>query len=661
MVSMLKKEERVRKVMIIGLDAPLVKSVKKYAEIGKMPNIQRLIESGTWAENCLVPHPTITPPNWTTIATGAWPGTHGITCFHVHKPGTDLDQTHQAFVSGDCQAEYLWEAAQKSKKKTILMNYPSTWGTNLKNGIQIGGAGIGLNEWRIDENEVPLRGLLARISISGGLLFSTEEYPEGNLIEFCPAKGWSNTLSVEKALETELPIIPRRAKHEVKEKRWFLLIQNTDDKGYDQAMIFREKSEKEPLTVLKVGVWSKTIKETFETKQGLKKGIFKCKLLELSKDGRRVKLYFSPICQTDGWARPKEVAHELKDMPGLPLPCIDVNTSYNLEWFGLDTHVELFDFQHQWMGEASYQLLKNHPWDIFFLHAHSPDHSYHSYIKQLEPTTCKDKNRISEFEKAECGLHQSLDRMVGRLLEASDEETLVIVTSDHGAIPTRGGFNVAQILTDAGLTVLKENRDTGESEIDWGKTKAVAQRSVYVYVNLKGRDPKGIVKSGEEYEKVREEVIRALHQYRDSETGINPVIFALRREDARLIGLHGEMIGDIVFGIGKGFGGNVGEMHGQQVPTEEYGMGSLHGLFIMTGPGVKKNYRMKRTIHLADIVPTICFLTNFPIPKDAEGAVIYQALKNPDKKSYELQTLRKNYARLKRAYEVEKDTTHTYF
>ena len=121
------------------------------------------------------------------------------------------------------------------------------------------------------------------------------------------------------------------------------------------------------------------------------------------------------------------------------------------------------------------------------------------------------------------------------------------------------------------------------------------------------------------------------------------------------------MIGSIVFGLGKGFGGNVGGIRGQQVPTEEYGMGALHGLFITRGSGVKKNYRMKRTVHLVDIVPTICFLTNFPILEDAEGAVLYQALENPDRKSYQLKTLRKNYARLKRAYEVERDTTHTYF
>ena len=656
-----KKKTEARRVMLIGLDAPIVKSVKKYVGAGKMPHVQRLIESGVWAENCLVPHPTITPPNWTTIATGAWSGTHGITCFHVHKPGTDLNQTYQAFLSRDCRAEYIWEAAQKVGKKTILMNYPSTWGTNLKDGIQLGGVGLGLNDWRIDENGAPLPLYFARYSISADLLFSTEEYPEAHLIDLHPARGWKNAPQAKRSLEAELPVVGRRTKDRIKPKKWFLLVQDTDGQGYERAMIFKSKEDRKPLVALSLRKWSKTIKEVFETNQGLHEGVFKCKLLQLSKDGQDVKLYFSPICQTNGWAKPKEIAAELKNMPGLPLPCNAINATYNMEWFDLDTHVELFDFQHQWLAEASCQLLNNHPWDIFFLHAHCPDHSYHSYIKGLEPTTCKDRSRIPEFTAAESAFYQSLDRMIGRLLKAADEETLVVITSDHGAIPARGAIRVDQILIDAGLTVLKKNSSAHNPEIDWDKTRAIAQRSIYVYVNLKGRDPKGIVEPGREYEEVREEIIRALHEYKDPETGINPIIFALRREDARMIGLYGEMIGDVVFGIGKGFGGKGGGMHGQQVPTEEYGIGSLHGLFIMSGPGVKKNYRMKRTMWLTDIVPTICFLTDFPIPEHAEGAVLYQALENPDQRIRELETLKKNYARLKRAYDVESETSHTYF
>lgn len=77
-----------RKVAVIGLDCALPALIEKHIAEGHLPTFKKLIEGGMIADNCLVPYPTITPPNWASIATGAWPGTHGITDFHVHLPGT---------------------------------------------------------------------------------------------------------------------------------------------------------------------------------------------------------------------------------------------------------------------------------------------------------------------------------------------------------------------------------------------------------------------------------------------------------------------------------------------------------------------------------------------------------------------------------------------
>ena len=109
-----KKEGKMvaEKCVVIGWDAPIVKSIKKYVKEGVMPNVEKLIREGVWGENCLVPHPTITPPNWTTIVTGSWPGTHGIICFNLLKENT-LEKTYMAFFKDDCKSEYIWEAAER--------------------------------------------------------------------------------------------------------------------------------------------------------------------------------------------------------------------------------------------------------------------------------------------------------------------------------------------------------------------------------------------------------------------------------------------------------------------------------------------------------------------------------------------------------------------
>ena len=75
----------------------------------------------------------------------------------------------------------------------------------------------------------------------------------------------------------------------------------------------------------------------------------------------------------------------------------------------------------------------------------------------------------------------------------------------------------------------------------------------------------------------------------------------------------------------------------------------MRGLFIRAGPGVKKGTVIDRNVWLTDVVPTICFLAELPVPRDCEGAVVYQALEDPDAKMKELRSLRSALQRYKQA------------
>jgi predicted AlkP superfamily phosphohydrolase/phosphomutase len=206
---------------------------------------------------------------------------------------------------------------------------------------------------------------------------------------------------------------------------------------------------------------------------------------------------------------------------------------------------------------------------------------------------------------------------------------------------------VADVLVKAGLLVYKPVSDGQSKQVDWTKTKAVDQRRVHIYVNVRGRDPEGIVAPGDEYEQVREAAIAALHEYVDPKTGVKPIVLALKQEDARIIGQYGARSGDIIYAVDPRFG----KEHGIHLPTAKIGMGDLRTLFILKGPGVKQGVEIERTVWLTDIVPTICRLTELPVPAQAEGAVIYQALEDADDQVKELQSLRRNVERLKRMVE----------
>jgi predicted AlkP superfamily phosphohydrolase/phosphomutase len=649
--------KRPSRVVVIGFDAPIVKTVQWFIRSGRLPNLARLCRRGVWANHCLVPHPTITPPNWTSIVTGAWLGTHGITCFHVHTPGDPLLKIHQAFLAEDVQAEYFWNAAAREGKRAIVMNYPTTYGRSVRNGILIGGAGLAVNEWRNNPTEwgTPL-------SACGDAFFSTEPGAQVTQIETRPAGGWKNAPKSPLLLEAELPLPGRGALVPLKPTTWHLLLAASKGRKLDTAYVCPTKDAETAFARLRVGQWSPRCFTKVRTEKGTVEAVFLMRLQELAPSGSTVKLYATALCQLSGWASPPSVCRELRDVPGLPIPN-SFYGSHGLGWIDSRQLVDLIDVQNTWLGAAAARLMKTQPWDIFAMHAHCPDHCYHAFLNKLDPAVCPDKKAVAEYRAAELGFYQSLDRMVGTILKAiGEDETLVLITSDHGAVPTVGRFDkdfkwfgVGELLTKAGLTVWKKDRKTGKDVVDWSKTKAVAQRSVYVYVNLKGRDPQGIVKPAD-YDAVCDEIVRVLYDYTDPKTGTKPVAFALKKSDARIIGLYGDYVGDVVYGVRPEVSGE----HGRQLTTGDYGIGDMRGLLIMAGPGVKKGIELDRTVWLTDLVPTICYLTGFPVPAQAEGAVLYQALTDPDLPGAAEARIREELSKLDAIKSAERSLTHSY-
>src|SRR4030067_22795 len=106
-----------RKALLVGIASAIGGRGRRYAEAGLLPVGQRLLREGCFAENCLPPLPTLTTTNWVTLSTGAWPGTHGITDFNVHRPGDDFYACPQGFDSRDCRAAFIWGAAERRRER----------------------------------------------------------------------------------------------------------------------------------------------------------------------------------------------------------------------------------------------------------------------------------------------------------------------------------------------------------------------------------------------------------------------------------------------------------------------------------------------------------------------------------------------------------------
>ncbi len=660
-----------KKVMVIGIDAAIAPQMYKYAQEGHMPQVKRLLDNGVYGPNCTPPFPSITPPNWATIATGATINTHNVSCFNVHVPGDELTEVHQGFDSSDVHAEYIWEAAEKVGKKAIVINYPTSYPARMKEGWQVCGVGLAPNEWRTRDVKQWEDGF--KVSVAYDQIWTTGFKMVGTDIEMQPAKRWENAPAARKAVEAELPLEYRKAKDKVKDYTWNALVLDSEGKGFDRVFISETKDAGAAIADLKVGQWSDTIVREFQTAAGPKKAAFKIKLLELSANGEDLTIYRTALCGLDGWDFPAGLAAELP-LKGLPLPYPGYQ-GHKLGWIDVQTLNEILEMSHEWLAEVGHYLVTHKDWNIYYMHVHTPDWAYHVFSNLADRATAANDEEYATYHAAEQFMYESLDRLIDRITSGADEdETVFVLTSDHGAKPTGNKVYPGQILADAGLTVFKKAAAEGEhggedgvvgalakvkagasgdiaskfqefGEIDWGKTRAIVQRSCHVFINLKGRNPQGIV-DPKDYEAVQDEIIAALHNFTDPVTGKKPIALALKREDAKMIFMGGEYIGDVVYALDGRFYGQ----HGGHLGTESYGsIGDLHSLFMMSGPGVKKGEVIERTIWLQDVVPTLCYLADLPVPAQCEGGIVYQALEDPNLKLNELESVKRRYEKMRKS------------
>ena len=117
------------KIIILGVDGMDPALTRRFVDEGIMPNVKKFLERGVAREDLVMQggHPTITPPMWTTMATGTCPGTHGITCFW--NPDMEhLDTLSYALDSRKCKSEPLWNVFAEAGKKTLVWQWPgSSW------------------------------------------------------------------------------------------------------------------------------------------------------------------------------------------------------------------------------------------------------------------------------------------------------------------------------------------------------------------------------------------------------------------------------------------------------------------------------------------------------------------------------------------------------
>jgi hypothetical protein len=139
--------------------------------------------------------------------------------------------------------------------------------------------------------------------------------------------------------------------------------------------------------------------------------------------------------------------------------------------------------------------------------------------------------------------YQQMDAIVGEAMKVLGKDDVLIVLSDHGFSSWRRSVNYNTWLVENGyMTLTGQGKEAdlemlfGQGEfwpnVDWSKTKAYAMGLGEIYINVKGREGKGSVAPGAEYEAVRQELIERLGNLTDPVNGRRAVAHVYTREQA---------------------------------------------------------------------------------------------------------------------------------
>ena len=269
-------------------------------------------------------------------------------------------------------------------------------------------------------------------------------------------------------------------------------------------------------------------------------------------------------------------------------------------------------------------LLETRPWDLFFMVEMGTDRIHHGFWRFTDP-----EHRLYEpgnpFEHAMLDYYKRLDAKIASLLRHADDDTAVLVVSDHGAKRIDGGICVNEWLRREGYLVLKEEpteptRLTPDM-IDWPKTTAWGEGGYYcrLFVNVRDREPEGLV-APEDYERVRTELKEKLEALGDDQ---GRPIGTLAHRPEELYEVRNGVAPDLMVYFGDLYWRSVGQVGTGTVHVFENDTGpddanhAYEGLYILAGGGAPLGRGPERQI--VDVAPTLLTLLGEPVPAEMEG------------------------------------------
>jgi predicted AlkP superfamily phosphohydrolase/phosphomutase len=309
---------------------------------------------------------------------------------------------------------------------------------------------------------------------------------------------------------------------------------------------------------------------------------------------------------------------------------------------------------------AIFKLLAERPTDALVVVFETPDRLQHWAWQAIEEALVGEEAIArTPLHEAVAACYRELDRVVGRLLnEAVGPDSHVLFVSDHGFGPLHSRFHVDQWLAQQGWLayaggkatvrqrlrgplqrikrllprslLLKGRRTFAVSRIiNWQQTRAYSGPTMEhaVYINLRGREPEGVV-APDDFDALRQEIAQALLAVRDPRAGRDePVVQAAALREQLYQGPFVAEAPDMVFTLAPGYEPTSELSSGgvwSDARSEGAGIHQPAGILILLGPGVTPGARLPDQ-NMVDVLPTMLYALGLPVSTALDGAIVKTA------------------------------------
>lgn len=518
-----------KKVIVIGLDGLEPSIVETLMQRNELPNLARLRAAGSYSR-LKTTYPAQTPVAWSSFVTGTNPGGHGIFDFISRDPDTYLpDIALNRFekpkgllalprVVNKRSGVPIWQRLTERGIPSVILRCPCTFPTDKLLGKMLSGVGV-----------PDLRG-----SQGTGTFYTANRSVQAKEHEqIVYLDGTSECTTRVNGPRNPRSNPPADAVSEIRVRI---------DRDRRRLCIH---TEGDPATVeVPLGGWSPWIRLRFKISMLLSQtGIvrFYCRQLDPHLEFYASPVNFDPAAPPFPISTPADYGKQLSEQIGLfsTVGMAEDHTGLNNGRFDEDAYSAQCDLVFQEREKMMTHELSRFSEGMFFVLFDTPDRVQHMlwrFIDRDHPYF--DRDLAPELSQRIGELYRRCDTLVGRVLDKTDENTLLLVLSDHGFNSFRRAFDTNTWLWQNQLLALKDNRKPSEdmgdcfAAVDWSKTYAYGLGLGGVYLNMKGRERQGIVEphSGEA-ERVRNAIQSGLKDLPDPDTGRTAIRTVSRKED----------------------------------------------------------------------------------------------------------------------------------